>query len=112
MPASSKRLEQLMGFLEKSPNEPFILFAIAKEHENLGNQDETLAYYLRLTTDAPDYVGTYYHFGKFYEMQGEDHKAFEIYKKGIEVAKAANDQHSLAELMGAKVELGDDDDFE
>jgi hypothetical protein len=30
----------------------------------------------------------------------------------MEVAKAAGDQHALSELAGAKLFLGDDDDFE
>jgi tetratricopeptide (TPR) repeat protein len=108
---TSKRLEQLKGFLESSPKEPFILFAIAKEYEGLDDQVEALKFYLELENSSPDYVGTYYHLGKLYELLNEDKKAFLTYKKGIEVAKAAGDQNSLAELHTAKIELGDDDDF-
>ena len=107
----SKRLKQLMGFLESSPNEPFILFAIAKEYEGLGDKPEALKYYLMLQKTSPDYVGTYYHLGKLYEQLQDDKKAFLTYKKGIEVAKIAGDKHSIAELHSAKIELGDDDDF-
>lgn len=109
---SSKRLEQLMGFLANSPKEPFILFAIAKEYEKLNDKEKALEYYLQLEEGNPDYVGTYYHLGKLYEQLGEDAKAFFTYKKGMEEARKAGDQHSLAELAGAKMELGDDDDFE
>lgn len=109
---SSNRLEQLMGFLQASPNEPFILFAIAKEYEGLADKENALKYYLQLEQNATEYVGTYYHLGKLYEQLGEDHKAFFTYKKGMEIAKAAGDTHSLSELAGAKLELGDDDDFE
>lgn len=109
---SSPRLEQLKGFLANSPDEPFILFAIAKEYESLDDTTNALEYYQKIETAAPDYVGLYYHLGKLYEQLGEDHKAFFTYKKGMEVAKNAGDQHSLSELAGAKLELGDDDDFE
>ena len=109
---SSARLEQLFTFLEKSPNEPFILFAVAKEYEKLTEKDKALTYYLKIEESNPTYVGTYYHLGKLYEELGEDAKAFATYKRGMEIAKKAGDQHSLSELAGAKMELGDEDDFE
>jgi len=109
---SSPRLEQLMGFLKASPKESFILFAIAKEYEKLEDKNNALKYYLELEQQAPEYVGNYYHLGKLYEQLGEDRKAFFTYKKGMQKAKAAGDTHSLSELAGAKMELGDDDDFE
>lgn len=109
---SSQRLKQLMGFLEASPKEPFILFAIAKEYEGLDDKENALKYYLELEHNTPDYIGTYYHLGKLYEQLGEAAKAFFTYKKGMQKAKEAGDNHSLSELAGAKLELGDDDDFE
>ncbi|WMX16728.1 tetratricopeptide repeat protein [Aureispira sp. CCB-E] len=109
---NSQRLEQLMGFLKASPKEPFLLFAIAKEYEGLNDQDNALKYYLELEHHAPDYIGTYYHLGKLYEQLGQDAKAFFTYKKGMQKAREAGDTHSLSELAGAKLELGDDDDFE
>ncbi len=109
---TSKRLEQLIGFLKASPNEPFILFAIAKEYEKLDDKKNALAFYQKLEQNNPDYVGTYYHLGKLYEQLGADAKAFQTYKTGMEIAQKAGDQHSLSELAGAKMELGDEDDFE
>lgn len=109
---STKRLEQLLTFLNATPNEPFIWFAIAKEYEGSQDTQNALLYYEKLTTEAPDYVGTYYHLGKLLEQLQRDKEAFVIYKKGMEIAKQQGDQHALAELAGAKLELGDEDDFE
>lgn len=109
---SSPRLEQLQAFLAKSPEEPFILFAIAKEHEKLQQPQEALTYYEQLRDNSPNYVGTYYHLGKLLEQLGQDEKAYFTYKTGMEIARAAKDSHSLAELAGAKMELGDEDDYE
>jgi len=106
------RLQQLFNFLENSPDESFIIFAIAKEYEGIGQLDKALEYYLKLTTDDPDYVGTYYHLGKLYEQLEQFEKAFQTYKTGIAVATKAGDQHALSELAGAKLNLGDDEDFE
>ncbi len=108
---TSPRLEQLLGFLAQSPNEPFILFAIAKEHEKIGNLKEALHYYQLLETTNSSYVGTYYHLGKLYEKLEQDAQAFATYQKGMKVAKDSNDNHSFSELAGAKMELGDEEDF-
>ncbi|MCR9289522.1 MAG: tetratricopeptide repeat protein [Bacteroidetes bacterium] len=108
----SKRLEQLYNFLENSPNDSFLLFAIAKEYEKLQDKESALKYYLKLTKEDPDYVGTYYHLGKLYERLDQITTAFFTYKRGMVIAKKINDQHAFSELAGAKMELGDDDDFE
>jgi hypothetical protein len=47
----SARLTQLMAFLEATPNEPFLLFAIAKEHEGLGDKEQTLFFYEKLVQE-------------------------------------------------------------
>lgn len=108
----SPRLKQLLAFLEDNPKDAFLRFALAKEYEGLGVDDQALATYLQLVESDPSYVGTYYHLGKLYEKQEELDKAFHTYKKGMTVAKAAGDQHALSELAGAKLNLGDDEDFE
>jgi len=105
----SSRLEQLQDFLSNSPGDSFILFAIAKEHEKLGNIDSALAHYLQIETNDPDYVGLYYHLGKLYEIQNDFSTAILTYKKGMAVAKKINDQHALSELAGAKLNLEDDE---
>lgn len=107
----SKRLEQLQAFLEKSPEEPFILFAIAKEYEKIQADAKALEYYALLVEKKPDYVGTYYHYGKLLEKTEKDVQAFKMYIKGMEIARKAGDQHSLSELAAAKMELGDEEDF-
>jgi len=109
---SNTRLEQLLSFLEGSPKDAFIHFAIAKEYENLDNLDKALSYYQHLEQNNPDYVGTYYHLGKLYEKQEKINEAFSTYKKGMSIAKKLGDQHALSELAGAKLALGDDEDFE
>ena len=108
----SPRLQQLFQFLESSPNDPFLLFAIAKEYDSLQAPEKTLEYYLILKEKAPDYVGLYYHLGKLYEGKGDFPEAIATYKKGMEVAKAQGDRHALSELAGAKLGIVDEEDEE
>ncbi|MEM6696849.1 MAG: tetratricopeptide repeat protein [Bacteroidota bacterium] len=104
----SQRLKQLQQFLAESPNDPFLLFAIAKEHEKLEEANEALNYYLKLTKEHADYVGTYYHLGMLYTAYGKYDEALDVYDKGLEVAKAAGDRHAYAELAGARMEIEED----
>ena len=109
---SNPRLDQLLAFHKESPTDSFILFALAKEYEKQSELDIALQYYQQLTKDAPDYIGTYYHLGKLYERMEQAAFAFQTYKKGMAVAQKIGDQHALGELAGAKLALGDDEDFE
>ena len=108
----SNRLDQLLQFLERSPNEPFLLFAIAKEYENSQQLSQALTYYTELIEKHADYVGTYYHLGKLHEQEQRFAEAFHTYKQGMQIARQQGDQHALSELAGAKLNLGDDEDFE
>jgi len=103
----SDRLQQLQNFLEASPDDSFILFAIAKEHEKLEDQETALQQYLKLREIDPDYVGLYYHLGKLYEQQQKEEQAVEAYEAGMIIAKKQGDQHALSELAGAKLNLVD-----
>lgn len=103
----SPRLHQLTQLLESTPNDSFILFAIAKEHERLRNDAEALAFYLKLQQTDPAYVGLYYHLGKLYEKQQDFDQAIQTYKQGIEVSKKAGDRHAMSELNGALLNLED-----
>ncbi len=104
---NSQRLQQLLAFLAESPNESFILFALAKEYEGQGQIENAFKYYLQLQQTNPNYVGLYYHLGKLYEQTNQFDTAFETYEKGIVVAQKAGDRHAQGELMEAKMNLED-----
>lgn len=107
------RIEQLEEFLRESPQDPFLHYALTMEYLKGDDQRKTEAGFVNLITNFPDYVGSYYHYGKFLEKQGATSKAEEIYKKGIEVANKVRNHHAKSELMGALNMLygiEDDDD--
>lgn len=112
MSTTSTRLHQLQAFLQESPEDSFLRYALAKEYEKLGQLETALHHFQQIQSDDPDYVGMYYHLGKLYEKVAQPHLAFQTYKTGMVVAKKLGDQHALSELAGAKLALGDDDDFE
>lgn len=109
---TSNRLEQLLKLYTPDQADPFIIFAIAKEYEKMQDDKQALDHYLLLLKDHPEYIGTYYHLGKLYERLESPLSAWNTYKKGMGIAQKAGDQHAYSELAGAKLMLGDEEDFE
>lgn len=99
------RLTQLQNLLADSPNDAFLLFALAKEFEGNGNQEQALQHYLHLRQTSPEYVGLYYHLGKLYEQLEQAEQALEAYSEGLDQAQKAGDRHAWSELSSAKLNL-------
>ena len=109
----AQRLEKLLDFLKNEPNDEFLQYALATEYLRLDRIPEALHYYEKLISEHPNYVGTYYHLGKLYERLYRKPDAINIYEKGMAVARAARDNHALAELQAVyntATGLYDDDD--
>lgn len=94
--------------LKDSPDEPFVLFALAQEYAKTGNNGEALHYYMQLLSGSPYYTGTYYHLGKLYEQMGEVQDAIATYKKGLEITKQKGEQHAFSELQSALSIISDE----
>ncbi|WP_129715737.1 tetratricopeptide repeat protein [Pedobacter sp. SYP-B3415] len=111
---STDRISKLLEFLKSEPNDPFVLYALATEYNSKQDTEKALAYYLQLTRDHADYVGTYYHLGKLYEKSGRTEEALSTYQTGMEQARKKRDMHALSELQGAYNSASgfdDDDDY-
>ncbi|MEM6398120.1 MAG: tetratricopeptide repeat protein [Bacteroidota bacterium] len=105
------RREQIEQMLALSPDDSFLLFALAKEHEKAGNDKGALDTYLKLKEVNADYVGLYFHLAKTYERIDQDLNAWNTYTEGIAIAKRLGEKHAMNELAGARLELGDEEDF-
>lgn len=99
------RLQQLQALWQESPTDSFLVFALAKEYEKLGDDHHALEFYQNLVAQDPQYVGTYYHLAKLQEKLEQTNEALETYAKGMQMARNLGDQHALAELSSAKMNL-------
>jgi tetratricopeptide (TPR) repeat protein len=99
------RKAQLLEFLKSSPKDDFLNYALAQEFIAEGNDTEAEVLFLQLLDWHPEYVATYYHLGKLLERKSDKEAAMEMYRKGIEIARRKREQHSLAELQSALLEL-------
>lgn len=97
---NSARLTQLLSFLEETPDDPFILYALALEYKS-SDREGALHYFTRLLTDHPDYLPTYYQAAQFYEETNHIPKALEMYRKGIDLATRQQDAATRKELQAA-----------
>ena len=104
------RIDQIRQFLQDSPNDSFLRYALAQELQKQGDVEAAKDAYLWLTENQPSYVATYYHLGKLLIAQGEKEAALAWFNLGIEHAKAAKELHALSELQSAKLELEYEDD--
>ncbi len=99
------RLKSLLALLDETPNDGFLLFAIAKEYEGNGELENALSHYEKLRSVDQEYVGLYFHLAHLYAELDKPEKAMQIYDKGIEIAELLKDTHALSELKGARMNL-------
>lgn len=97
----SERIIELKALLEETPNDSFLIHALALEYRKINNFEKSSFYFNQNLELHPDYLGTYYAYGKLLEMNHYFHKAKEIYEKGMQVAKAQNDMKTHNELQAA-----------
>jgi Tfp pilus assembly protein PilF len=100
-----EKIEKLLTFLSKSPEDPFLKHALGLEYIKIGNEQEARLLFSEILKRDPSYIGTYYHFAHLLERAGETEAAKEIYEKGMIAAKKANDTHAFNELKVAYEDL-------
>ena len=103
------RVAQLENMLLETPNDSFLIYALALEWIKLNKIKDALAAFEKLTLIAPDYLATYLHYGNLLAEANKLEKAAEIYNKGIAVAQAQKNNKAKQELNQALLFLDDID---
>lgn len=93
-------IEQLEKLLAASPEDPFVLYALAQEHSKAGRHERAVEYYDRCLGADAAYCYAYFHKARSLEALGRDDEARETLRAGIESAKRAGDGHAVSELSG------------
>lgn len=105
----SDRLEKLMDFHRKDPEDTFVRYGIALEYRSLGKMSEALQWLDGLRRDFPGYVATYYQLALTLNDLGKRREALEAITQGIRAAKNEGDGHTVSELHALRGEFEDDD---
>ena len=97
---NSDRIRQLELFLHETPDDPFLLYALALEYLRV-NPEKAAGLFTRLLDEFPDYLPTYYQAAGFAAARGETENAASIYLRGIALAQLQKDPLALRELQTA-----------
>lgn len=95
------RIEKLKEYMKTAEKDSFLQHALALEYIKVGKNEEARKLFNEILKREPTYIGSYYHLGKTLEKLGDAPKALRVYKRGMEVAEAAKDNHSYIELQAA-----------
>jgi tetratricopeptide (TPR) repeat protein len=98
------RLEQLLRFAQDEPNDPFNIYAVAIEYLKLDSA-KALSFFETLVKDHPEYLPTYYTFGKMLQQEKDFARAKQLFEKGIEQGVASKNMKAVGELKNALSEL-------
>ncbi|MEO5942568.1 MAG: hypothetical protein ABIP30_02000 [Ferruginibacter sp.] len=95
------RIEKLLEFMKTADKDSFLQHALALEYIKVDDDDEARKLFNEILLREPTYIGSYYHLGKLLERVADYDRAIRVYKRGMEEAKKAGDNHSYNELQGA-----------
>lgn len=96
----------LQDMVRQRPDEPFPKYGLAMELAKLERVEQASEAFDSLLEAHPDYVAAYLMAGNHFAKQGDAAKARATYDRGVEVAKAAGDDHTVGELEVALADLG------
>lgn len=99
------RIATFKSFIARTPTDPFPRYGLAMEHKTRGDLAEAWAAFADLLRDFPAYVPTYLMAGGTLVALGRAAEARDIYRRGIEAATTAGDDHARRELAAALAEL-------
>ncbi len=101
------RIEQLLQFVEQDSTDLFSRYALGLEYVKTENFSEAENCFNYLIVNHPEYIGTYYQFGKLLQLLGKETAAKTIFEKGIEKTRQS-DLKTFSELQNAltNMELG------
>jgi tetratricopeptide (TPR) repeat protein len=98
---NNHRMLQIRQMLASTPNDCFLLHALALEHVKINQDAMAKTLFEQVLQTDENYIGSYYHLGKLLERNEANDEAIATYEKGIAIAKKRGDRHSQNELQGA-----------
>ncbi len=104
------RIKELEAMLDESPDDPFIIYALAREYGKNSATMQALLMYEYLVNSHPTYIATYYHYAKVLYEAGNRNQALALLKQGIEIGLQEKDMHAVGEMKGLLIQWTDGDE--
>ena len=101
------RAEQLIFFITENPADTFSRYALGLEYMKQEKFTEAENCFHFLFENHPEYIGTYYQYGKLLQQTEKPEEAKTIFRKGMELTRIS-DLKTYSELQNAltNLELG------
>ena len=94
----NQRIDQLTKLLKGENTEDFVLFALAKEYDKIGEHQRSIQFFEKLINQNKEYTGAYYHLALALRASGLEDKALETIHHGIDICQSTNKIHDKNEL--------------
>lgn len=104
------RIAELEIMLEESPDDPFIIYALAREYEKKSSTMQAILMYEYLVNSHPKYIATYYHYAKVLHEAGNRTQGIALLHQGIENGISENELHAVGEMRNLLIQWTDHDD--
>jgi tetratricopeptide (TPR) repeat protein len=105
---TQSRLESLKQLLVEDPNDSFTRYALALEYNSLGEPETAVSFLKEVIDRDATYLPAYHQLGQICARLNRTEEAKQIYRKGIELAKATGDAHAREEMTEELEELEDE----
>jgi Tfp pilus assembly protein PilF len=99
------RTERLRILAEKKPEDAFPRYGLAMEYKNQGNHAEAIPLFEQLLEHHPEYIAAYFHFGMSLQAVGQEERAEQVFRQGVDMAERKGELHAKEELQAALAEL-------
>lgn len=99
------KIAMLTEILTQDPKNAFARYGLAMEHAGQGNAATALAEFDRLLADHPDYTAGYFMAAQTLAQTGDNPRAIEYLRLGLDSAQRTGNQHAYGEMQGMLNEL-------
>jgi Flp pilus assembly protein TadD len=100
------RRDQLQQMLQESPDDTFLLYALAMEQRSAGDDEAALSQLDRVLAVDSDYVAAYFQKGQILAGLDRPEQARQVLQQGITVAGQVGDAHAAGEMTEFLATIG------
>lgn len=104
---STSLLENLIGFYEEDPDDPFNAYALALEYMK-SDATQAAAFFDLVLDKHPGYLPVYYSAAGFYKDLEKWERSAAIYERGVSLAREQGNVKTTQELLRAQRALLDE----
>ncbi len=104
------RIDQLRELLTSEPDDAFLNYALALELDKLGEHEESLLLFEKLTQFVPPYVPAFFMAGQMLSRLDRNEQACTFLLAGIEEARRQGNSHAAGEMSEFLAMISEDQD--